>query len=304
MPDSNLRAKYGAHAFNAGLRMQPTTFERRLTQLDDLDQHYAKLWLDFAITGMSQRPALDARTRLLVLVGQFTMTKSHTALDDAVRAALAADVKAREILEIILQCAVYGGQTTVEPAIEIFHGIAQELGLLAELRASQLPLDGTDGTRSYEEERLTGHPDDVAHPQFADLMQRHGWLAVGRGLSLRPRHHLKTLGWQDAIDAQWAGLWVKFCYQGMYGRGIVDDKTRMLCVVGDWIAVRDAEHAGTHMRGALRAGASPREIIEVVLQSAVYFGMPTGNAALKIFIKILEEQGRLGEVGNIASYAS
>ena len=32
-------------------------------------------------------------------------------LDDAVRAALAAGVKAREILEIILQCAVYGGQT-------------------------------------------------------------------------------------------------------------------------------------------------------------------------------------------------
>ena len=88
----------------------------------------------------------------------------------------------------------------------------------------------------------------------------------------------------------------------MYSRGMVDDKTRMLCVVGDWIAVRDAEHAGTHMRGALKAGASAREIIEVVLQSAVYFGMPAGNEALKIFIKILEEKGRLDEIGNLVPY--
>jgi hypothetical protein len=51
MSDSKLRAKYGDIAFDAGLRMQPTTFERRLIEIDSLDQHYAKLWLDFAISG-------------------------------------------------------------------------------------------------------------------------------------------------------------------------------------------------------------------------------------------------------------
>lgn len=298
MPDSDLRAKYGASAFEAGLQIQPQTFERRVTQRDSLDQNFTKLWLDFAITGLSRRPALDTRTRLLVLVGQYTMAKSHAALEDTVRAAVAAGVAPREILEIILQCVVYGGHTTVEPAIEVFHRVAKELGLLDELRTSQLPLDGNDRTRSYDDERQTWHPDDVADPRFAGLMERHGWLAVGRGLTLRPRHHLNVLAWLDAMDPEFAGLWVRFCYQGMYSRGIVDDKTRLLCMVGDCLAVGEGTQARGHMRGAMRNGATPREVMEVILQTCVNFGMPPMLHALEIFVQVMAEDGRLAEIGN------
>src|SRR4051812_15718043 len=107
MPDPDPRAKYGAAAVDAGLELQPCTFDARLAQRDSLDQNFTKLWLDFAITGMSRRPALDTRTRLLVLVGQYTMAKSQGPLEDTVHAALGAGVKVREILEIILQCVVY-----------------------------------------------------------------------------------------------------------------------------------------------------------------------------------------------------
>jgi alkylhydroperoxidase/carboxymuconolactone decarboxylase family protein YurZ len=298
MSASDLRAKYGANAVNAGLKIQPQTFERRVAQRDSLDQNFTQLWLDFAVTGMSQRPALDTRTRLLVLVGQYTMAKSHAALEDTVRAALAAGVASREILEIILQCVVYGGHTTVEPAIEVFDRIAGELGLLEELRASQHPPDGNDRTRSYDEERRTWHPDDVSDPRCADLVQRHGWLAVGRGLTMRPRHHLNVLAWLDTMDPEFAGLWVKFCYQGMYSRGIVDDKTRLLCMVGDCLAVGEATQARGHMRGAMRNGASPREVMEVIFQTCVNFGMPSMLHALENFVQIMAEDGRLAEIGN------
>ncbi|MBI1990143.1 MAG: carboxymuconolactone decarboxylase family protein [Betaproteobacteria bacterium] len=298
MSDSDLRAKYGAGACDAGHKIQPQTFARRLVQRDSLDQNFTQLWLDFAISGMSRRPALDTRTRLLVLVGQYTMAKSHAALEDTVRAALAAGVKPREILEIILQCVVYGGHTTVEPAIEVFHRLAEELGLLEELRASQLPRDGNDRARSYDKERLTWHPDDVADSRCAGLMQRHGWLAIGRGLTMRPRHHLNVLAWLDTMDPEFAGLWVKFCYQGMYSRGIVDDKTRLLCMVGDCLAVGEATQARGHMRGAMRNGASPREVMEVILQTCVNFGMPPMLHALESFVEIMAEDGRLAEIGN------
>ena len=307
MSNSDLRAKYGAGTFDAGLKLQPRSFERRVAQRDSLDQHFTRLWLGFTVTGVSQRPALDTRTRLLVLAGQYTMAKSHAALEDTVRAALAAGVPAREILEIILQCVVYGGHTTVEPAIEVFHRVAEELGLLDELRASQLPLDGNDRRRSYEEEHRTWHPDDVADPRFAGLMERHGWLAVGRGLTLRPRHHLNILAWLDAMDPAFADLWVKFCYQGMYARGIVDDKTRLLCMVGDCLAAGEETQARGHMRGAMRNGASPREVMEVIFQTAVNFGMPPMLHGLEIFVQIMAEDGRLAEIGNpparVESYA-
>jgi len=298
MRNPDLHAKYGAASIDAGLEIQPQTFERRVSEYDCLDQNFTKLWLDFAITGMLRRPALDTRTRLLVLIGQFTMAKSHGDLEDSVRAAVAARVASREILEIILQCIVYGGHTTAAPAIHVFHRIAGELNLLDELRASQLPPDGRDRTRSHEEERRTWHPDDVADPRFEPLMKRYGWLAAGRGLTLRPRHHLNILSWLDAIDPEFAGLWVRFCYQGMYGRDVVDARTRLLCVVGNCLAIGETTQSRGHMRGAMRNGASPREVMEVILMTCVNFGMPPALHALEGFLQIMAEDGRLAEIGN------
>jgi len=298
MSEKDLRAKYGASAYDAGLKLQPNTFARRIAVRDSLDQHYTKLWMDFVVTGMMQRPALDARTRFLVLTGQFTMSKSYPMLEDNVRAALAAGVKAREILEIILQCTVYGGHTAVDPALELFHRIVEEQGLLEELRAAQLPIDGRDGMRSYEEEAKTWLEEDKADPRFAALKEKHGWLGIGRGLTMRPKHHLNTLSWQDALDSSWAKLWVTFTYQGMYGRGMVDDKTRLLCMVGNCVAVGEGHEGRAHMKGAMRKGAKPREILEVILQSCTNFGMPPMLKALKIFVKLMEEDGRSAEIGN------
>lgn len=293
-----LENKYGAKAFEVGRTMQPGSFERRVEQRDSLDQHFTRAWLDFAIAGIYARPALDTRTRLLVLVGQFTMAKSHAALEDTVRAALKAKVPVREVLEIILQCIVYGGHTTVEPAIEVFHRIAKEQGLLDQLQRSQLPLDGNDRKRSYEDESRGWHPDDLSDPRLPGLMERHGWLAAGRGLTMRPRHHLNILSWLDAIDPGFCDLWVKFCYGSMYSRGIVDDKTRLLCMVGDCLAVAEETNARGHMRGALRQGAHPREVLEVIFQTAVNFGMPPMLAALEVFVEIMHEDKRLDEIGN------
>jgi len=298
MTRDDLKDKYGAAAYAAGLKLQPVHFEQRIAEYDSLDQHYTKLWLDFAVNGMLQRPALDARTRLLVLIGQFTMAKSQDDIEDSVRAAVKAGVAPHEILEVILQCTVYGGQVTAAPALRLFHRLARELGLLEALRAAQLPIDGRDGMRSYEEERKTWHPADVADPRFEPLMQRYGWLAAGRGLTLRPRHHLNILSWLDTIDPGFAGLWVRFCYQGMYGRDVLDPKTRLLCVVGNCLAVGEATQSRGHMRGAMRNGATPREVMEVVLMTCVNFGMPPALHALEGLLQILSEDGRLAEVGN------
>ena len=303
MSNSDLRKKYGNRAFEVGLALQPRTFERRLAQRDSLDQHFTKLWLDYAITGLGQRPALDSRTRYLVLTGQFTMGKSLAALDDTVRAALAAGVKPREILETVLQCQIYGGHTTADPAIDLFYKIAEELNLLEELKNSQLPLDGNDRTRSYEEESRTWHPEDVADPRLAKLIKRHGWLGIGRGLSLRPQNHLAVVDNYDLIDHEWTKVWEAFCYQGMYSRGIVDDKTRLLCMVGNCAAIAEDVNARAHMRAALQKGASPREVIEVLFITTVNFGMPPGLTALDIFVDLMEKEGRLEEIGSPLSRA-
>jgi alkylhydroperoxidase/carboxymuconolactone decarboxylase family protein YurZ len=303
----DLRAKYGADAFDTGIRMQGKSFEQRLAQRDAIDQHFTRAWLDYQIKGLSRRPALDARTRFLVLIGQYTMAKAQPLIEDTVRAALAAKVPVREIAEIILQCQVYGGLVTVDPAIRTFHKIVEELNLLPELKKSQLPLDGTDGKRNRAEEEKTWHKDDVADPRTQPLIDKHGWLAVSSGLTMRPHHHINILSWIDIMDSDFAGLWEKFCYGDMYTRGIVDNKTRLLCMIGDCLAVGEATNSKGHMRGAMRQGASPREVMEVIFQTSANFGMPPAWHALENFIEIMAQDGRLGEIGNppmrVESYA-
>ena len=294
----DLSAKYGADAFEAGIKIQGKAFENRLAQRDAIDPHFTRAWLDYQIKGLSQRPALDTRTRLLVLIGQYTMAKAQPLLDDTVRAALVAKVPVREIAEIILQCQVYGGLVTVDPAIRTFHAIAEELNLLPELKKSQLPLDGTDSKRDRAEEEKKWHKDDVTDPRLQPLIDKHGWLGVSPGLTMRPHHHLNILNWIDVMDSHFAGLWENFCYRDMYSRGMIDNKTRLLCMVGDCLAVGESTNARGHMRGAMRQGASPREVMEVIFQTSANFGMPPAWHALENFLEILAEDGRLGEVGN------
>ena len=298
MASTSLRAKYGADAFETGRRIQGPNFDRRVAERDSLDPHFTRAWIDFVMKGMYARKGLDTRTRLLVLVGQYTMAKSHAMLEDTIVAALKAKVDPREILEIVLQCAVYGGHTTVEPAIKVFHKVAKKMKLLAKLKKTALPLDGTNSRRSESAERARWHADDRADPRTEDLVKRHGWLAVSRGLVLRPKHHLNVLEFLDKIDPEFAGLWVRFCYGDMYTRSIVDDKTRLLCMIGDCLAVGEATQSRGHMRGAMRNGASPKEVLEVVLQTCVNFGMPSMLHALEMFVQIMHEDGRLAEIGN------
>jgi len=300
MIDKDLSEKYGEHAIANGLRLQPKSFARKLALRDSLDQHFTKAWIEFVIEGFGDRTLLDDRTRFLVLVGQFTMAKSAEALDDAIRAALAVTVPAREVLEIILQCAIYGGNTVVDPALDIFAAIADELGLMDELKKSQLPIEGYNLTRNKDEEAADWHADDVADPRREKLMGKHSWLGISSGLRLRPKHHLNILDYLDGLDDEFADLWVNFAYRDMYSRWIVDDKTRLLCMVGDCMAVGETTQARAHMRGSMRAGAKPREVMEIILQSCQNFGMPTMLRGLGVFVKIMTEDGRLDEIGNPA----
>lgn len=84
----------------------------------------------------------------------------------------------------------------------------------------------------------------------------------------------------------------------MYTRGIVDDKTRFLCMVGNFVSIGEVRNSAAHMRGAMQAGASPREVMEVCIQAVANFGMPRANSALRLLRRIMREEGRLDEIGN------
>mgnify|MGYP001544279790 FL=1 len=97
-----METKCDAATLETGRRLQADAFDDRLALRDSIDPHFTKLWLDYAIAGLGRRKILDERTRFLILIGQFTMTRNADALAETLRAALHAKVPPRETLEVIL----------------------------------------------------------------------------------------------------------------------------------------------------------------------------------------------------------
>jgi alkylhydroperoxidase/carboxymuconolactone decarboxylase family protein YurZ len=281
--------------------MTPEAFAATLARRDSLDQHFAKTSLDFT-SGVTRRRVLDERTRLLVQIGQFTVSKSHGHLERALRAALSGPAEPRDALESIFQCLIYGGDTVLEPALEIFVSVAAELGVLEQLSDDQLPLDARESTRSLAEERATWPAGLDGDSGVEEMISRYGWPGVSTGVRFRGRHHISILQHFDAMDPQFAALWEHFAYAGIYSRWVLDDKTRILCTVADLLALGATTSAKEHMRGALAAGASARELLEIVFISGAYFGFPLMTASLRTLEDVLTTDGRIDEIGSPAAH--
>jgi 4-carboxymuconolactone decarboxylase len=79
----------------------------------------------------------------------------------------------------------------------------------------------------------------------------------------------------------------------VWQRGVLDLKTRSLITVSMLAALGKQHELKGHVRGALNNGATPAELQEVLLQVAVYCGVPTAVEAFRTAASVVE-----GESGN------
>jgi alkylhydroperoxidase/carboxymuconolactone decarboxylase family protein YurZ len=276
----------------------PTTFSRRVAVLSALDPHFAANWVAH-VGRLFSREQLDRRKRFLVLAGQYTMRAEQEALKETLGAAIDDGVRPRELLEVVLQCYVYTGATRVMSAAETVLAVVEERGLLPELQKSQPPPDATTAGRSLDEERRSWSAADRDDPRLEGFLERYGWHGISTGLRLRPGHHINLVATLDTIDPDFLQIWLDCLYQNMYSRHVLDDATRLLCMVGDCFAVGETHQARRHMRGALRQGIHPRELLEVIFQSCAVVGHPfMMPLAVDDLVTLLAEEGRLSDIAS------
>lgn len=90
-----------------------------------------------------------------------------------------------------------------------------------------------------------------------------------------------TSDFQDFISRYaWGEIWTR---PGLARRD------RSIAVLTALVAGRHFEELEFHLRAALRNGLSSEEIIEVLLQSAVYVGVPAANTAFAVAKRVLAE---------------
>lgn len=76
----------------------------------------------------------------------------------------------------------------------------------------------------------------------------------------------------------------------MYSREILPHPTRQMVAVATLTVLEKTEELELHLQAALNVGCKPRELAEVIFQTAVYGGVPAMNQGLKALRNVLQEQ--------------
>jgi 4-carboxymuconolactone decarboxylase len=84
-------------------------------------------------------------------------------------------------------------------------------------------------------------------------------------------------------------LVTEFAWGTIWTRPGLDRRSRSMITLTALIARGRDEELALHIRAALLNGLSWDEIKEVLLQTAVYCGMPDANAAFRIAARVFEE---------------
>lgn len=82
---------------------------------------------------------------------------------------------------------------------------------------------------------------------------------------------------------------VEFGWGQVWNRPGLPLKTRSLLSVAFLCALGKHDELRTHVRGALRNGATKEELAEVLLQAALYCGMPAGLEGFRIAKQVIDE---------------
>ena len=92
------------------------------------------------------------------------------------------------------------------------------------------------------------------------------------------------------VTADFQNLITRYAWGEVWSRPGLARRDRSIAVLSSLIALRHWEEFAMHVRAAITNGLTHAEIVEVVLQSAVYAGVPSANRAFSIVDEVLAER--------------
>lgn len=93
----------------------------------------------------------------------------------------------------------------------------------------------------------------------------------------------------SAFDADFQDLITRYAWGEIWTRPGLPRQSRSLITIALMVALNRPEELRLHLRAALNNGVSTEEIREVLLQCAIYCGVPAANSAFQAAKEILAE---------------
>jgi len=81
----------------------------------------------------------------------------------------------------------------------------------------------------------------------------------------------------------------RYAWGEVWSRPGLDRRTRSCVTLTALVAIGRFDELAMHIRAARRNGLSLEEISEVLLQTAVYCGVPAANSAFHVFQRVIDE---------------
>lgn len=98
---------------------------------------------------------------------------------------------------------------------------------------------------------------------------------------------------KTTFTADFQDLITRYAWGEIWTRPGLDRKTRSCITLTALVARGQLEELAMHVRAARRNGLTQDEIKEVLLQTAIYCGVPAANAAFAVAQRVLIEDGEL-----------
>jgi 4-carboxymuconolactone decarboxylase len=102
-------------------------------------------------------------------------------------------------------------------------------------------------------------------------------------------HVDRAIAAQTPETAEFVALITRYAWGEIWTRPGLDAQTRRLLVLAMTIALGRDEEFELHLRAALRVGVARDPIVETILQSAIYCGVPAANHAFALARTIFAE---------------
>jgi 3-oxoadipate enol-lactonase len=107
----------------------------------------------------------------------------------------------------------------------------------------------------------------------------------------------RSLEKSNSFTADFQNLITRYAWNDIWGRPGLDAKTRRVIVIATTMALSRWEEFELHVRAAVAPGASdsltPDELKEVLMQGAIYAGVPAANTGFALAQPILREAGHI-----------
>lgn len=113
-------------------------------------------------------------------------------------------------------------------------------------------------------------------------------LAVRRAV-LGPEHVERALRTRTPFNREFQDLLTRYAWGEIWRRPGLPRRTRSLVTLAALVAQNRKEELRLHLAASLRNGVTRREIKEVLLQMAVYCGLPAANSAFHVAAEVFAE---------------